>query len=189
MEKKNDAYYIEKVKQGDRSAFSFIVTQYQDLVFSLALQMLKNSDDAEDMAQEIFIKVYKSLNQFKGTSKFSTWLYRISYNMIISSLRKKNKIQVTDEDSQLERNSDAVLQETDKLEEDMDVTFLQSAIQTLEDEERVLITLHYFKEQSVEDMAKITGLSLSNVKVKLFRIRKKMKGHIENEKKVYFKEL
>ena len=73
MEQKDDIFYIEKIKKGQTQYFSYIVEKYQDVVFSIALKVLKNRDDAEEMAQESFIKAYKSLHTFKGKAKFSTW--------------------------------------------------------------------------------------------------------------------
>jgi RNA polymerase sigma factor (sigma-70 family) len=72
----NDQYYINKIIEGDSNVFAVLVDQYKDLVFSLALKMLKNREEAEEVAQDTFVKVFKSLNKFKGDSKFSTWIYK-----------------------------------------------------------------------------------------------------------------
>jgi RNA polymerase sigma factor (sigma-70 family) len=93
MEKYDDIYYIEKVLNGQTQYFSYIVEKYQNIVFSIALKVLRNREEAEEMAQESFIKAYKSLNTFKRKAKFSTWLYRITYNNCISEVRKR-KIKV-----------------------------------------------------------------------------------------------
>lgn len=186
MEQFNDAYYIKKVKEGNRAAFSFIVHQYQEMVFSLCFQLLKNQDDAKDLAQDVFVKIYSSLNKFKGTAQFSTWIYRITYNMGISKLRKKNILNSTDNEQELERAGGFELHATEKTDEDFEVNLLQSAIHRLNEEEQVLITLHYYKEQSMDEIAKIMGLSISNVKVKLFRIRKKMKQWMDTEKALHY---
>ena len=80
---------IEMVQQGNTNAFSHLVSKYQDTVFSIALKVLKNRDDAQEIAQESFIKAYRSIHTFQGKSKFSTWLYSITYNTCITFARKK----------------------------------------------------------------------------------------------------
>ena len=97
MENNDDNFYIGKVINGQTNYFSFIVEKYQDIVFSIALKVLRNREDAEEIAQESFIKAFKSLHTFKGNAKFSTWLYRITYNTCISEVRKK-KIHFTSTD-------------------------------------------------------------------------------------------
>ena len=77
MDKVNDQHYINLVIDGDTNAFAALVDRYKDLVFTLSLKMLQNREEAEEAAQDTFIKVYKSLSRFKGDSKFSTWLYKI----------------------------------------------------------------------------------------------------------------
>lgn len=90
MERKDDIWYIERVLKGDTQYFSHLVEKYKDIVYSIAIKVLRNREDAEEMAQESFVKAYKSLHTFKGTAKFSTWLYRITYNNCISEVRKKS---------------------------------------------------------------------------------------------------
>ncbi|MFW6275762.1 MAG: sigma-70 family RNA polymerase sigma factor, partial [bacterium] len=97
MEGKDDNFYIEEVLKGKTNYFSYIVERYQDIVFSIAFKVLKNREDAEEMAQESFIKAYKSLHTFRGKAKFSTWMYRITYNTCISEVRKR-KINFTSTD-------------------------------------------------------------------------------------------
>ena len=101
MERNDETYYISKVLNGEPNYFSFIVEKYQDIVFSIALKVLRNREDAEEMAQESFIKAYKSLHTFKGNAKFSTWLYRITYNSCISEVRKKKQYFVSTDDVEL----------------------------------------------------------------------------------------
>ena len=82
-------FCIKRVKAGEIRAFSAIVSNYQKMVFTIVLKIVENREDAEDITQEIFIKVYKSLDKFKEESEFSTWLYRIAYNTTITEIRKK----------------------------------------------------------------------------------------------------
>jgi RNA polymerase sigma factor (sigma-70 family) len=184
----NDAYYIEKVLQGNNAAFSYLVNRYSDMVYSIALKLLNNTSDAEDLSQEVFISAYQSLKDYRGSSKFSTWLYRITYNKAISKLRKPIHEISTNKERQFknfEKNDinptvfqdSGIVQELTDEEEKIQV--LEKVIRQLPVEEQLLIMLHYFEEQSVNEISTITKMSVSNVKVKLFRIRKKMKEMIE----------
>ena len=87
----NDQVYINKILNGDTNAFTVLVDRYKDLVFTLALRMVKNRKEAEEVSQDTFIKVYNSLNRFKGDSKFSTWIYIVAYNTCLDRLKKNNR--------------------------------------------------------------------------------------------------
>lgn len=172
MEQKDDIFYIEKVKEGQTQYFSYIVEKYQDVVFSIAVKVLKNRDDAEEMAQESFIKAYKSLHTFKGKAKFSTWLYRITYNNCISEIRKRkmhftstDEIEVRDDESEIN---------LDGIPEENRAKYVKAALEKLPEEEYTLVLLYYFEDQSIEEISNVTGLTDSNTKVKLHRARKKL---------------
>jgi RNA polymerase sigma-70 factor (ECF subfamily) len=172
MEQKDDIYYIEKVKAGQTNYFSYIVERYQDIVFSIALKVLRNREDAEEIAQESFIKAYKSLHTFKGTAKFSTWLYRITYNNCISEVRKR-KIHFTSTED-VEIKDETIELNFDGIPEENRSRCIKEAMDKLPEEEYTLILLYYFEEQSIEEISKVTKLSESNTKVKLYRARKKL---------------
>src|SRR5210317_1931241 len=89
----NDQQLIDRIINGDHSAFTILVDRYKDLVFSLALKMLKNREEAEEVSQDTFIKVFKSLDKFKGDSKFSTWIYKVAYNTCLDRLKKNKREQ------------------------------------------------------------------------------------------------
>jgi RNA polymerase sigma factor (sigma-70 family) len=172
MEQKDDIFYIEKVKNGQTQYFSYIVEKYQDVVFSIALKVLKNRDDAEEMAQESFIKAYKSLHTFKGKAKFSTWLYRITYNNCISEIRKR-KIHFASTDDVEVRDDDSEIN-LDGIPEENRAKYVKAALEKLPEEEYTLVLLYYFEDQSIEEISRVTGLTDSNTKVKLHRARKKL---------------
>ena len=92
MEVHSESYFINRVKQGEAEAFSWLVDTYKDMVFTICLRMLTVEADAEEAAQDVFVKAYRSIQGFQEKSKFSTWLYRITYNQCISVIRKKVKI-------------------------------------------------------------------------------------------------
>ena len=89
MEAKEDQIYIERVLKGDTNAFSHLINKYKDMVFTLVIKIVKSREDAEEVAQDSFIKAYQKLDSFKGQSKFSTWLYTIAYRNAMTKLRKK----------------------------------------------------------------------------------------------------
>ncbi|WP_205461865.1 RNA polymerase sigma factor [Mangrovibacterium lignilyticum] len=175
MSKMDDHYYIAKVLEGDTASFSYLVEHYQDMVYGLALKMLRNEEDAEEMAQDSFVKAYRSLNSYKKKAKFSTWLYSITYNGCISLLRRR-KLEVRSMDEQQLSDRDEIWLNNQLAE--MDKVFvekkLNEAIAKLPELEQILITLYYYEDQKVEEISQITGLSESNVKVKIHRARKKM---------------
>jgi len=177
MQEHNDAYYIDRILNGDKNSFAYLVERHKNMVFTIAKRMLQNQEDAEEVAQDAFMKAYKSLKKFKGESKFSTWLYKIVYNFSISKIRKKKHDTFSIDDSEnshfeaIEESSYNKLQDLEKTDQS---NYIKTAIEQLDYEERTVITLYYQKEQKVNEIAEITGLSASNVKVKLFRARKKL---------------
>jgi len=173
MKTSNDLFYIQRVKAGDVRAFSAIVSNYQKMVFTIILKIVENREDAEDIMQEIFVKVFKSLEQFKEESEFSTWLYRIAYNTTISELRRR-KLSFVPMDDNLVHVNEPVSDEEEFELTDIKLHYLDVALKKLPPDEIFLVTLYYFKEQSIEAIREISNLSVANVKVKLHRIRKKL---------------
>ena len=147
--------------------------------------MVHSKEDAEELAQDVFMKVFRNLSSFKGDCSFSTWIYRIAYNTAISELRRKRQEFVAIEESQISNVSEEEVSEllgrtstTEQLDK------LEAALGQLPPDERALILLFYMKEKTVDELTVITGLGASNIKVKLHRIRKKLfvliKGMEEN---------
>ena len=177
MELYSDAYYIERVQAGDTGCFACLLDRYSRPVHSLILKMVHSKEDAEELAQDVFMKVFRNLSSFKGDCSFSTWIYRIAYNTAISELRRKRQEFVAIEESQISEmlGRTSTTEQLDKLE---------AALEQLPPDERALILLFYMKEKTVDELTVITGLGASNIKVKLHRIRKKLfvliKGMEEN---------
>ena len=173
MKTLNDRFYIQRVKGGDIRAFSAIVSNYQKMVFTIVLKIVNNRNDAEDIVQEVFVKVFKSLEQFKEESEFSTWLYRIAYNTTLSELRKR-KISFVPIDENLDAAHE-LLTDDDEIDwNEAKLKYLNEALKKLPPDEIFLVTLYYYDEQSVDAISRISNLSIANVKVKLHRIRKKL---------------
>ena len=175
----DDNHYIDRVLDGDVAAYAMMVAKHKNLVFSIALKILNNREDAEEVAQDCFLKVFQALKTFEKKSKFSTWLYRIVYNAAISKTRKK-KLEVVPMDSYVIDNytEDEVTSGIDDIDPEVQKVMIQRAMEKLTDDDNLLITLFYKGENSIEDISNITGLSMSNVKVRLHRIRKKLHNEL-----------
>jgi RNA polymerase sigma-70 factor (ECF subfamily) len=171
----DDNHYIDRVLDGDVAAYATLVAKHKNLVFSIALKILNNREDAEEVAQDCFLKVFQALKTFEKKSKFSTWLYRIVYNAAISKTRKK-KLEVVPMDNYVIDNytEDSISAGMDEIDPDVQKAMIEKAMERLSDDDNLLITLFYKGDNSIEDISNITGLSMSNVKVRLHRIRKKL---------------
>ena len=181
MDRNQDNKCIEKVLAGDRNAYSILVDRYKDMVFSLALRMARSREEAEEIAQDAFVKAFRSLGSFKGKSRFSTWLYKIVYNTAISSLRKKEIERTEMDDGNLPdtefTDSHGVYASLTKEERKR---FIEYAIEILDEEDRFLIIMYYYEDRDLEEMAMITGMTKSNIKVRLFRSRKRMLAYLKS---------
>ena len=140
------------------------------------MKVLRNREDAEELAQESFIKAFKSLHTFKGNARFSTWLYRITYNNCISEIRKRKMKFVSADDVQLPDEPDEM--NFDGIPAENRAKFVKAALEKLPQDEYTLILLYYFEDKSVEEIVVITRMTESNVKVKLFRARKKLQAYL-----------
>ncbi|MBU3012946.1 sigma-70 family RNA polymerase sigma factor [Polaribacter vadi] len=175
MTNKNDQLYITKIINGDVNAFAHLVDNYKNMVFSLAFKMTKSREEAEEISQDTFIKAFKNLENFKGDSKFSTWLYRIAYHTSLDAIKKNRNNNATFEINEITFNQiqavETILQGIERKERSkiMDV-----CLQKLPDEQRTIIWMFYYDELSLKEIMEVTSLSEANLKVKLHRARKKL---------------
>jgi RNA polymerase sigma factor (sigma-70 family) len=179
-----DIYYIEQILAGNSHAFSFVVDRYKNKVYNLAFRICGNHEEAQEIAQDSFLKSYRSLNGFKMKSSFATWLYRISYNTAISYVRQRKKGLLSLEDFPADATDFIGTNPSEEeAEREYRNNLVSFALQKIEEEERGLISLFYYEEMSIEEISQVTGISRSSIKVKLFRARQKMLQIIEKEKK------
>lgn len=175
MEAKGDAYYIAEVQKGNTESFAPLVDKYKHLAFSLAFKITRNREEAEEAAQDAFIKAYKSLGNFRGNATFKTWFFRIVYTTAISRVRGKQNYQVSLEDCKLTDNELINIEDTvGQLNSEERAFQLHKAMDQLAPDERAILNLYYFEDLPVEEIATVMDLSASNVKIKLFRSRKKL---------------
>ena len=175
MDKNSDQIYIDKVLGGDTNAFAYLINKYKDMSYTIAIKIVKSHEDAEEVAQDSFLKAYEKLNTFKGNAKFSTWLYTIVYRNAITKIRKK-KVTTTDIDNYvIDNHSEGDdFPQLEALKNEEQQKYVRQAIEKLPEKDALLITLFYMNDNSIEEIEQITGLSQSNIKVKLFRARKKL---------------
>lgn len=179
--KLTDIDLIEQTLAGNQSAYADLVRRHQRFVFTLALRFAKNREDAEEIAQDCFVKAYKSLSQFQRQSKFSTWLYTIVYTTAMSSLRKKQLItsSIDDENNAMQIGSHSTDTDMINVEKKSRSFYLNQAISQLLPDDGIIITLFYNGEQSIDEIAKALGIENNSVKVKLFRARQRLKEKLE----------
>lgn len=170
-----DQSIIDAILNGDTKSYTTLVNRYKDLVFTLALRMLKNREEAEEVAQDAFIKAFKSLERFKGDSKFSTWIYKITYNTCLDKL-KKNKKHFNDRpiDAYTEYKLETIDNALEHMIAEEKTALIRRCVNKLSSENSYLITLYYFDELSLDEISAIIGIKANAVKVKLFRARKKL---------------
>lgn len=176
----SDTQLITKVLEGDKPAYAVLIKRYQRFVFTLALRFSKNREDAEEIAQDCFIKAYRSLHTFRQNSKFSTWLYSIVYTTAMTMLRKKRiDTQSIYDEGTAELEGHVSDLRSDDIEHKSKMVYVNRAISQLSPDDAAIITLFYKGEQSLEEIGQAIGMEANTVKVKLHRARHRLKEKIE----------
>lgn len=170
----NSSEVLKKAIAGDKNALTILVDKYKDIAFSIAISIVKDEEDAKDITQDSFLKVLENIENFRNESKFSTWLYKIAYNLSIQFVRNTRKMGSIE-------NVSHNLSETfsDSLEAHEKDQIIKSSLDKLDENERLIVTLFYLGEKSIKEIKGITSLSISNIKVILHRSRKKMTQNLE----------
>jgi RNA polymerase sigma-70 factor (ECF subfamily) len=179
MTSQEENAYIQEVLAGNTQAYAYLIHRHKSLVYSLCLKIVKNKQDAEEVAQDVFLKAYQQLATFKQESKFATWLYRIAYNTSLNKIKRKK---VWQESIQQEDDTHPALQIEDTsfenqfelLRSEEKKKYIHLALQALSEQDAVIITLFYFAEHSLDEISEVTGIDKNNVKIKLHRARKKL---------------
>ena len=177
----NDNEIISKVLSGDTQAYAVLVNRYQNYVFTLAMRMVKTREDAEEVAQDIFVKAYRALADFRGASKFSTWLYTIVNTTCITFLRKKRlEVHSLDNENVFEAadNQDSGFR-ANQVEQKSKLAMVNNAIALLNSDDAEIITLFYKGEQTLEEIAQVLGIEANAVKVRLHRARGRLKEKMQ----------
>jgi RNA polymerase sigma-70 factor (ECF subfamily) len=177
----NDKDIISTVLQGNKEAYAGLVKRYQGFVFTICLRYTSNREDAEEIAQDIFVKAYRCLSDFRGDSKFSTWLYTIVNTSCITFLRKKRLQTYSLDDEKVFAAADNIDggMRANQVEQKSRIAMVNDAIQLLNADDAKIITLFYKGEQSLEEIGGILGIDPNTVKVKLHRARVRLKDKME----------
>lgn len=191
QQQETDLALITAVLDGNTTVYSELVKRHQRFVFTLALRFTKNREDAEEVAQDCFVKAYRALGTFKQTSKFSTWLYSITYTSAMTLLRKKrlDTLSLNDEENGLQLPDHSSAYDADNIEKKSAYVYLNRAIESLSADDAAIITLFYKGEQSLEEIGQALHMEPGNVKVKLHRARLKLKDKLQYLLKDEVKEL
>lgn len=175
MDNRDELQIIERIRQGETNQFSYLLSRYSNVIYSLIARIIPSKEDAEELTQDTFLKAFRKLDTFKGDCSFSTWLFRIAYNTAVSATRKSKIVFPLIDETALARvadeEADAVFEEEENEEL---LQKLEVALGQLNPEERALITLYYTENKPIAEIASIMELTTDNVKIKLFRIRKKL---------------
>ncbi len=178
----HDSEIISRVLQGETQHFAELVKRYQNFVFTIILRYTDNREDAEEISQDVFVKAYRNLADFRGDSKFSTWLYTIANTTCLTFLRKKKLTIHSLDNERVFELADG--QESgfraNQVEQKSRFQMLHQAIQMLSPDDARIITLFYKGEQSLEEIGQIMGLEPNTVKVKLHRARGRLKDKLEH---------
>lgn len=178
----DDQQLISLVLEGRKEAYSILVSRYQNYVFTLTLRYISSREEAEEVAQDVFVKAYRNLAAFRGSSRFSTWLYTIVHTTCISRLRLRGHHLVTTDEETLAaisaQHSAHVIPAG--LDNKSSKEMLDIAIKSLKPEDARIITLFYQAEQNLEEIARVLMIPANTVKVKLHRARQKLRDILVN---------
>jgi RNA polymerase sigma factor, sigma-70 family len=184
----NETELIQGLRKGDESAFKFLVDTYQDLVFNTAIGIVQNAEDAEDVAQEVFIQVYRSIHSFKGESKLSTWLYRITTSRSLDHLRSKKSKKRFGYLQRLFGDSNEPLMELPDfhhpgvaLDKKENAARLFRAISKLPENQKTAFTLHKLEDLSYQEVSEVMRISVSAVESLMHRAKQNLRKILENQ--------
>jgi len=177
----SDSEIISQVLRGDHNAYALLVERYKSYVFTITLRFTKNREDAEEVSQDIFVKAYRALADFKGTAKFSTWLYTIVNTTCITFLRKKRlDVRSLDDERTFEvADSQDSGFRANLVEQKSRQNMVNRAITMLNPDDAEIITLFYKNEQTLEEIGQILGIEVNTAKVRLHRARTRLKEKME----------
>ncbi len=179
---RDDAFLVEQCRAGDEEACEALVRQYQERVFALISRMTGDPDRVEDIAQEVFLKAFRSLKSFRGGSRFYTWLYRITVNTVLNTMRSQGRRQETSLDALggLEVQADADMEPAEVTARLELARRVREAIDQLEEPYRVIVYLRELEDLSYEEIAEVVELPVGTVKSRLFRARQHLKGLLQH---------
>jgi len=183
-----DQVLVKRAQGGDSAAFDELVRRYQERIYATVYHMTSNHEDANDLAQDAFVKAYRALGSFKGDSSFFTWLYRIAVNKTINFLKQRknrNHLSLNDLDFNAEHDPDLIALVSDKTPR-REVGLvelsekLNAAMQKLSDDHRLVVTLHDVQGLPHEEISKIMNCNIGTVRSRLFYARQQLQAYLSD---------
>jgi RNA polymerase sigma-70 factor (ECF subfamily) len=190
---RTEKHLLEKAKNGDVEAFESLVESYQKKAFNIAYRMIGNYDDASDLTQEAFIRIYKSISNFKEQSSLSTWIYRIITNVCLDELRRRKNRNIVSidegiklDDSEVKRQIESGAPTPEEMAERNEMKkVVAEAIKTLSDEHRTVILLRDIQGFSYEEIARIVECPEGTVKSRINRARQALKDILKTKRELF----
>ena len=180
MDQRSDHELIRDFKNGNDKAFNILVLRYQEKIYWVVRRLLPDHDEADDVVQDIFVKVYRSLNSFKGDSSFYTWLYRIAVNLSLNEIRrKKTRRTFALDDTAAQYESGDVLP-LEQMERDERTRLIKEAIERLPEKQKKVFVLRYYEELPYEEISKILKTSVGGLKANYFHAVKKIGAFVKH---------
>lgn len=171
--------WIEEVLAGNKQAYAQIINKYKNQLYATILRMTKNPQDAQDLVQEAFIKVYHQLEKFEGKGTFSSWIYRVAINHCMDEFRKKRykmqQLEISEDQVMNPNHPEVIFLKKEKNRQ------LERLIGTLPEEERIIILLRYVNELSYSEISDLVEIPVSSVRNKLHRAKKKLRETIKRD--------
>jgi RNA polymerase sigma-70 factor (ECF subfamily) len=181
----DDHFIINQIVSGRKELFRILIQRYEQAVYGMGVSFFRNSEDAADFVQEVFLKSFRSLGRFQGRSRFSTWLYRIAYNTAVNNIRRKKdyrSLAGEDETDFIGENADGETPERLLLRAVV-AESVREAMKDLPERYRICVDLFFFYERSYQEIEVITGYPVNTIKSHVFRakklLRKKLEGIVE----------
>ncbi len=181
MAPKTDLELVEIFRSGDVSGFNELVRRYQEKVYWIARRTLGGHDDADDAVQDVFVRVYEKLKDFRGEANFYTWLYRVAMNVSLNALRRKRLKEMLPYDDVLEEMIPSDASTDDAIQKEEYRTILERAIEQLPAKQKAVFIMRYYDEMPYEEMSKVLNRSVGGLKANYFHALKKIQEFVRRE--------
>jgi RNA polymerase sigma-70 factor (ECF subfamily) len=175
----NDLLIVSQIVSGQKDLFRLLVRQHEKAVYGMGLSFFRNSEDASDFSQEVFLKAYRNLSYFEGRSRFSTWLYKIAYNTALNEVNRRKEYH-----SLAEEDTDKLLHSAETPEwqalRNAAKEAVRAAVKELPERFRICVDLFFFYDRSYHEIETITGIPVNTIKSHVFRAKMILKEKLED---------
>ncbi len=179
MTERSDVELLRLFQEGDESAFNHLVLRYQEKVYWVARRFVNDHDGADDVTQEVFVKAYEALKEFRGESSIYTWLYRITVNIALNSLRKQKVREFFRIDEMFDVQDVATESPDEAVEKKEERKLIEEAISRLPEKQKSVFVLRYYEELPYEEIAKILKTSVGGLKANYFHAVRKIQEYVK----------